>query len=126
VIQIPIPGMIRHQLFMIASQAVQHPVRSRYMRIIVGAIDSLRCRFVPTRPCTPVEVAAIVSRRHIVRLVVEETLPHAVGMGTLFELQTAPQNSVDELLQFLQFLFVRLNEFFHDRRQPGSSAALIA
>src|SRR6476469_8321636 len=118
--------MIRYQPLMIAGHTVQHPTRSRHMRIVVGAVDSLGCRFVPTSPCAPVEVSAIVSRRHLVRLVVEETLSHSVGMRTLFVLQPPPQNSVDELLQFLQFLFVGLDEFFHNGREPGASSALIA
>jgi integrase len=70
--------MVSHQTLMISRQPIKHPVSGSDMGIVIGAVHTFRSFLVPTRPCTPVDVAAIEIRRHLIGLIVEETLLHSV------------------------------------------------
>src|SRR6516164_6816759 len=72
-IQIPVPGMIRHQIVMIARQPVENPVSSRDVWIVVRPVDRFACLLVPTGPGFPVKAFVVVMLRQLVGLVVEQT-----------------------------------------------------
>jgi hypothetical protein len=94
--------------------------------IVVGAIDGLRRLLIPTGPGFPVKVAAIEGRGHLVGLVVEETLAHAVLPGVVIELEVAIHHAVHELFDLVDFLLIWLIELFHDSGEPRSGTALVA
>src|SRR6185437_11334587 len=81
---------------------------------------------VPTRPALPVDVAAIVACRQLVRLIVEEAFLHAVLARAVLILKLTPQNAVNELLKFVELFLVRLTELLHCRSEPGAGAAFVA
>src|SRR5258708_10350322 len=126
ILDIPFPSMVRNQALMVACQPIEHPIRSRNVRIIIGAVYLFLRFFVPTRPRRPIEIAAVVTVWHFVRLVIEQALAHSVLMRTVFVLQSTPEDTVDELLQLLQFFPIRLNQFLHHSCEPCSSSALVS
>src|SRR5215469_3316089 len=110
---------------MIASQSVHRPIRSRNVRIIIGAVDGLRLLLIPACPATPINVATVITSEHIAGLIVEEAFPHAILVFIPLVLNTAPQNLVDKLLILVEFLLVRVSEFFHGCRKPRTSTSFI-
>src|SRR5215472_10367908 len=90
VVEIPLPGMIGHKLRMVACESVEYPIGGSHMRIVVGTIHGLRRLFVPASPTGPVEGTVIVVRRHLIGLVVEQALAHAVCLRTFRGLQSSP------------------------------------
>src|SRR6266498_1359175 len=118
--------MVGHEPLIVACQVIHHPIQRRNMGIIVGAVDPLGVLLVPTSPCTPVEVFAVIPGRHLVRLIVEKALANAVLVFSIFVLQSAPDDAIDELLELVNLHLVGLNEFLHDGRDPGATTALIA
>ncbi len=125
-VQVPIPGMVGHQVLMIACQTVQHPVGRGNMGIIERTVDQFRCLLVPTRPAFPIQVAAIIVRGHLIGLIVEQALAHSIGVCSVFELQAAPQHAVNKLLNLCDFIFVWLAQLLHQRGDPAAGAAFVA
>src|SRR5262245_38895568 len=118
--------MTGHQSLIVSSQTIKDPESGRDVWIVIGSIHGLRCFFVPTCPARPVEVAMVVPGRHLVGLIVEETLADSVRMLSVLELQPAIDDPVDELFKFVDLLFLRLNQLLHRDREPGASTTFIA
>src|SRR5215813_8373121 len=100
---------------MIARQAIKNPIDSGNVRIVEGTVNAFGSVLVPTRPALPVEIAAVVHRRQLVWLVVEQTLAHAILPVTLRILQLAPQHTIHKLLDLLNLAVVRLTELLHQQ-----------
>src|SRR6266704_2788935 len=79
-VEIPIPRVIRDQAMRVPCQMIEDPISRGHVRIIVGAINLFGRFFVPTGPRAPVEVAAVRVWWHLLWLVVEKALAHAVRM----------------------------------------------
>ena len=123
--EIPVPGMVGDQSLVVARQAIQHPVGGSDVRIVVGPIHSFGRFHAPAGPTAPIEIAAIVIRRQLIGLIVEQTLAHAIWMWAVPELQAAPEHAIHELLNLVELFVVGLAQLFHDGREPGTRAALI-
>ena len=123
--EIPVPGMVGDQALVVARQAIQHPVGGSDVRIVVGPIHSFGRFHAPAGPTAPIEIAAIVIRRQLIGLIVEQTLAHAIWMWAVPELQAAPEHAIHELLNLVELFVVGLAQLFHDGREPGTRAALI-
>src|ERR1700728_3209670 len=105
-IQIPLPRMVGDQTLMIASQTVEHPVCCGHVGVIVRTVDSFRSLLIPACPGFPIEVTVVVVWRHLVGLVIEETLAYAILVRSVLRLQATPEHAVDELLKLVELFFV--------------------
>src|SRR5579859_27859 len=124
-LQIPLPRMVGHHARMVACQAIHHPIRRCYMRIVKGAVYCLRRFLIPTRPALPIQIIAVIAGRHLVWLIVKEALANAILLRSIAILEMPPQDSIDELLQLADLFFVRLSQFFHGSSKPRVCACLI-
>src|SRR5690348_10374111 len=117
-LEVPLPGMIGDEILMIPREAVKSPISRDDVRIIIRAVNRFGRFFVPACPTAPVQVAAIIVRRQLIRLIVEEALANAELFRTVLVLDAAPQNTVYELLVFVDLLLIGLAKFLHGCGEP--------
>src|SRR5690348_3230927 len=98
---------------MISSQPIHYPIGGGHVRIVKRAIHLLGSFLAPASPTVPIQVVAVVIRRKLVRLVVEQTLADSVLFLAFAVLKMSPEHSVDELLKFGEFLLVGLPKLLH-------------
>src|SRR5690348_3088973 len=118
--------MVSYQVLMVSRQAIERPVGGRDVRVVIGTINALRGFLVPTGPGCPVEILAVKIRRHLIRLIEEETLLDSELEWAFAVLQLTPENAIKELMVLLEFVLIGFNELLHHRRQPRSSPAFVA
>ena len=93
------------EIGVVAGYTVHRPVSGDHMWVVVASANVFRCFFVPRCPRRPVTVCIIRESGGGGGLVEEGALANAELIWSLIELNIAPENAIDELLIFFDFVF---------------------